>query len=411
MRDAAGGCSNDAGLADGPTKRVVTVSSRRVSDGLVMVCDVDLAVPDATRVHTVEVARNFAAEGLAVDLVARGPDPQLDGVRYLQGQGSDSQRIIRVTSLNLRVLRLLWTRRAAARRLYVRFRWSLMPAMVAGWALGYRLVTQVDDVPFGRGYQFEISPVADHVQRFATIVMGRLARGVVAVTPEIKRLLVDQFRAPADRIAVLPNGVDVDFFKPQLRADAITRLELDPELRYVVFCGHFAPWVDFDTIIAGFAKVARARPDARLLLVGGGSEQDRVQRMIQEFGIGDAVIFTGYVSDRRRVRDYVAAAVVALSANTYDARARIGVSPVKLAEYMASGRAIVATDLPGLREALADTGAGLVVRIDPDAMGDAILSLLDPARADAVGARGRKLAEEHFSWRSIVRRTVPLFGL
>ena len=44
-----------------------------MSDGLVMVCDVDLAVPDATRVHTVEVARNFAAEGLAVDLVARGP--------------------------------------------------------------------------------------------------------------------------------------------------------------------------------------------------------------------------------------------------------------------------------------------------------------------------------------------------
>jgi glycosyltransferase involved in cell wall biosynthesis len=376
-----------------------------------MVCDVDLSVPDATRVHTVEVARGFAAEGLAVDLVARGPDPEVEGVRYRQGQGSDSQRITRVASLNLGVLALLWRRRAVARRLYVRFRWSLMPVMVAGWLLGYRLVTQVDDVPYGRGYQFEISPVADYLQRFATVLMGRLARGVVAVTPEIKRLLVDQFRAPPGRIAVLPNGVDIDFFRPQPRSEALARLGLDPDLSYLVFCGHFAPWVDFDTIIGGFARVARARPDARLLLVGAGGEQERVERMVDALGVREAVIFTGYVSDRRRVRDYVAAATVALSANTYDHRARIGVSPVKLAEYMAAARAIVATELPGLRETLADTGAGLVVPIDPGAMGDAILSLLDPERADEVGARGRRLAEERFSWRSVVRRTVPLFGL
>ena len=110
----------------------MTVSSRRVSDGLVMVCDVDLAVPDATRVHTVEVARNFAAEGLAVDLVARGPDPHLEGVRYLQGQGADSQRATRVATLNAGVLRLLWSRRGLARRLYVRYRWSLMPVLIAG---------------------------------------------------------------------------------------------------------------------------------------------------------------------------------------------------------------------------------------------------------------------------------------
>ena len=174
----------------------MTVSSARVSDGLVMVCDVDLAVPDATRVHTVEVARNFAAEGLAVDLVARGPDPEVDGVRYLQGQGADSQRLTRVATLNAGVLRLLWSRRMVAKRLYVRYRCSLMPVLIAGRLLGYRVVTQVDDIPYGRGYQFEISPVADHVQRLGTTLMGRLARGVVAVTPELKRLLVEQFHAP-----------------------------------------------------------------------------------------------------------------------------------------------------------------------------------------------------------------------
>ena len=52
-----------------------------------------------------------------------------------------------------------------AKRLYVRYRWSLMPVLIVGRLLGYRVVTQVDDIPYGRGYQFEISPVADHVQR------------------------------------------------------------------------------------------------------------------------------------------------------------------------------------------------------------------------------------------------------
>ena len=389
----------------------MTVSSRRVSNGLVMVCDVDLAVPDATRVHTVEVARNFAAEGLSVDLVARGPDPEVQGVRYLQGRGADSQRATRVATLNAGVVRLLWSRRAVAKRLYVRYRWSLMPVLIAGRLLGYRVVTQVDDIPYGHGYQFEISPVADHVQRAGTTLMGRLARGVVAVTPELKRLLVDQFHAPPQRIAVLPNGVDVDFFRPEPRAEAIDRLGLDPSLRYVVFCGHFAPWVDFDTIIRGFGVVARARPDARLLLVGEGGEREQVERMLDELSIRERVIFTGYVSDRERVRDYVAASTVALSANRYDYRARIGVSPVKLAEYMAAARAIVATELPGLRETLEANGAGVVVAIDPEAMGQAILSLLEGDRADELGARGRRLAEDSFSWRSIVKRTVPLFGL
>jgi glycosyltransferase involved in cell wall biosynthesis len=382
-----------------------------VSDGLVMVCDVDLSVPDATRVHTVEVARNFAVEGLAVDLVARGPDPELAGVRYLRGHGADSQRVTRVATLNAGVLRLLWSQRSVARRLYVRYRWSLMPVLIAGRLLGYRVVAQVDDIPYGRGYQFEISPVADHVQRLGTTLMGRLVRGIVAVTPELKRLLVEQFHAPAQRIAVLPNGVDVDFFVPQPRTEAVARLGLHRSLRYVVFCGHFAPWVDFDTLIRGFAVVAGARPDTRLLLVGEGSERDRVERMIDELGIADQVILTGFVADRERVRDYVAASSVALSANRYDYRARIGVSPVKLAEYMAAARAVVATELPGLRETLESTGAGVVVPIEPEAMGRAILTLLEGDRADELGARGRRLAEGSFSWRSIVARTLPLFGL
>lgn len=376
-----------------------------------MICDVDLGEADATRVHTLEVARGFAAEGLDVDLLCRGPDPDVPGIRYAGAVGTDHQRIRRLASLNAQIVRLLWQRRNTARRLYVRHNWTILVALVLGRALGYRIVTQVDDVPYGSGYEPDISPAADYFRRGAAVIMGRLAHGIVAVTPQIKDLLVELFKVPPERVAVLPNGVDVDFFRPLPRADAVARLGLDPDLRYIVFVGHFAPWVDFDTILDGFALAARTRQDVRLILVGDGSERAQVQRRIRGLGIADRVTITGLVRDRETVRDYVAAAMVALSANRLEHRARIGVSPVKLAEYLAAGRAVVATDLPGLPDTLVQTGAGRVVPPDPAAMSAAIIDLLEGDHADQLGVKARRLAEERFAWRMIVRRTLPLFGI
>ena len=379
-----------------------------------MICDVDLEVPDATRTHTVEVARGFTAEGFHVDLVTRGSDPCLIGVRHHRTHGSETGigRVYRIIDLSLRSLVVLSTRRRHANGCYVRHKWSNIPILLTARMLRYRVVTQVDDVDcdYGRSNEPDPSFLTVHIKRLATIMMGRLAHGVVAVTPQIKGLLVDQFHVPSERIGVLPNGVDADFFRPLPRAEAIERTGLESDYRYIVFCGRFMPWVDFGTLLEAFAIVARRRTDARLILVGDGTERERIEQNIRRLRIDDAVLITGFVSDRARVRDFIGAATVTLSANLGEYRARIGVSPVKLAEYLASGRVVVATDLPGLRETLEETGAGVVVPADPLAMADAIDALLDPARADEFGAIGRRIAEEHYTWRSIVQRTIPLFG-
>lgn len=384
-----------------------------MSERLVMVCDVDLGLPDATRTHTVEVARGFADEGLEVTLVARGPDPGLAGVEYVAGAASEAGRAARLRGVNGAAVRELRAQRDGTPRCYVRHEWSQLPVLVAARGLGYRLVTQVDDVAYGPGYAgADVGPAADYVRRGVAVAMGRLAHGIVAVTSEIRGLLVEHFRVPPERIAVLPNGVDVERFTPLDRAAAVAAAGLEPDADHVVFTGRFAPWVDFETIVEGFALAARDRPRARLVLVGDGEERELVDALVARLGIADRVIRTGFVSDRERVAELVGASVVALSANRPAYRARIGVSPVKLAEYLAAGRAIVATDIPGVREAVEGSGAGIVTPVDPTAFGAAIGELLDdPARADALGAAGREAAVERYSWRSIVRRTMPLFGL
>jgi glycosyltransferase involved in cell wall biosynthesis len=383
------------------------LSSRR-DDGLVMVCDVDLDTPDGARTHTAEVARGFARAGLNVHLIARGADPGLQGVRYSGARGREWERGRRLLSVNARTVAALWRERRGARRLYARHKWTTLPATVAARLLGYRVVTEVDDVPYGRGYQGPISAHIDYFNRAVTFVMGRLSHGVVAGTAEVKALLVAQFRVPRERIGVIPIGVDVGYFADLDRAAALTRCGLQPEDRHIVFVGHFAGWVDFDTLLRAFAIVARERPDARLLLVGDGEQRAYAEETIRALGIQGAVTLTGFVRDRDAVRDLLASATVLVASHHGEHLDRIGMNATKITEYLASGRAVVAKDVARLREMIEETGAGRVAR-DSEEMAAAIEALLDPAHADAVGAVGRELAASRYSWDSTVRQTLPLF--
>jgi glycosyltransferase involved in cell wall biosynthesis len=378
--------------------------------GLVMICDVDLSVPDATRTHTIEVAAKFASEGLAVDLITRGPDPGLPGVTFHGAHSPERHKVRRTVALSARSIAVLRERRKTATRCYVRHRWSILAVLIAARLLGYRVVTQVDDVQYGRGYERDIFFLNDYGKRLTTLLMGRLAHGIVAVTSQIRDLLVDQFHVPAERIAVLPNGVDTDRIKPLERHAAIRHAGLDPSRQYLVFCGNFGPWVDFELLLESFARVVGERPDTRLLLIGDGARREPVERLIDGLSLRGAVITTGFVDDRALVANLIGAAIVALAAHRPAYMARIGASPTKLAEYFAAGRAVVARDVPGLREAIEESGAGILVPGDPQEMARAISALLDdPARADELGANGRTAAEQRYTWASIVRRTLPLF--
>ena len=376
--------------------------------GLVMLCDVDLDVPDATRTHTVEVARGFVHAGLSVALVARGRDPELAGVTYRAGDGAEHQKLRRLATINFQAAVALWRRRSAADRFYVRDNWSCLPAIVVARLLGYRIVVQVDGIPYGPSAE-DLPRALDLIKRLVAIATGRLARGQLAVTPEIKRLLIQLARVPEERVAVIPNGVDLEFFTPIPRAEAIERVGLDPNRRYLVFCGGFHPWSDFETMLAAFARVRSHRPETTLILVGDGPERAHIEATAERLEVAGDLLITGMVERRERVRDYLAAATITLLAYDADRVDRTSASPIKLTEYLAMGRAVVAVEIPGIRPLVSDSGAGLVVPGNPEALADAIVELMTDDRADRCGAAGRRLAEDRLSWGRVIERTLGLF--
>ena len=173
----------------------------------------------------------------------------------------------------------------------------------------------------------------------------RRADAVVAVTGALAEI-VAMAGVPRDRLHVMPNGVDSDLFSPQsIDVGAKARLGLE---RFIVlgFTGFVRDWNGLDVVLEYLT-----RPEGRgscLLVVGDGPARPRLEAIARSLQVVDRVRFTGLVG-RSQVPSLVSAFDVALqpAANPY-------ASPLKLFEYMALGRAIVAPDQANIREILAD---------------------------------------------------------
>jgi glycosyltransferase involved in cell wall biosynthesis len=385
----------------------VTRSPRHV----LMIADIDLALPDARRVHVTEIARGLVAAGCRVELVSRGPDPRIEGVRYVAAAGSQTGKLGRIARVNAVALSRVLARSRDARSLYVRYDWGVALPILAGRALGYRVVLEVNaltSVDVAQGRLGPVRKAAETVKRAAVIAAWRSAYRLLPVTERLRERLVDDFGAPPERVEIIANGADTELFAPRDRADAVREVGLDPAGEHVVFIGLLAWWNDFETVVDAFALVVAERPRAVLVFVGDGDERGLIEERVRRHGIAGSVRMVGFVEDRARVAAYVAAARVCLSPGS--ARLAIG-RPMKLAEYLAAGRPVVGSAIPGIDDMLAETGGGVAVAPhDPAAMAAALCELLaDPAAADAMAAASRPLILERYSWRAIASRIAAIF--
>jgi glycosyltransferase involved in cell wall biosynthesis len=384
----------------------------RRAENVLMAADIDLGYPDARRLHVTEIARGLQAAGCDVELVSRGPDPGIAGVRYRAAASSHSGRLRRLAGVNAWAIARAAARRRDARSLYVRYDWGLLPTIVAGRALGYRVVLEVNaltSVGSERGAPPGFIPAArERLKRVAVSAAWRSSHRLLPVSERLRDTLVDVFGVPAERVEIVTNGADTELFAPRDRAAALAELGLDPADELVLFVGLLAWWNDFPTVIEAFAEIVSRRPRALLVFVGDGDERAAIERLVRAHRISERVRFAGFVSDRSRVATYVAAARVCLSPGS--SALAIG-RPMKLAEYLAAGRAVVGSAIPGISELMAETGGGIAVPPhDPSAMAAAVCDLLDdPVAADALGLAARAAIVENYSWRAIASRLAAIF--
>jgi glycosyltransferase involved in cell wall biosynthesis len=230
-------------------------------------------------------------------------------------------------------------------------------------------------------------------------VARRIPR-LVTVSESSKRDITAQMGVPADRLHIVPVGVDPTIFRPLPQVARVPG-------RLMTTASADVPMKGLAPLLEALAKVRTERPDAHLVVIGRPKERSRIPALIDRLGLADAVEFVSGVTTERIVELY-AETEIACVPSLYE-----GFS-LPAVEAMACGVPLVATTGGAVPEVVGrDNETGLLVPPgDPSALAAAILrGLGDPELRARIGAAGRERALTRFTWRETAIGTVEQWRL
>jgi glycosyltransferase involved in cell wall biosynthesis len=251
------------------------------------------------------------------------------------------------------------------------------------------------------------------IQRYFAELMTRQcfeqASKIVVVSEAVGKRLQTYWQVPADRIVAVPLGADLELFDPAIEYPQVrSELGLD-DGPIVMFTGSFQPWHGVDNLIQAFSRVILKVPRAKLVLVGDGRTRADLEAQAKEAGLADKVIFTGSVP-YQKVPALLSIAEVAVAPYP-ELPTELWFSPLKLFEYMAAAKAIVASDVGQIAEVLEDGYSGLLVEPgNVEALSQALIRLLKNTELRlSLGKSARKETLEKHSWQSHAERLEEIY--
>ncbi len=287
----------------------------------------------------------------------------------------------------------LATRRAMAARLrelrpdlLLTYNWGAIETVAAARQIGLRAVVHHEE-GFG--------PEEVTRRLFRRNLLRRwLLRGVaaVAVPSEVLRGIARaEWRVAADRLHCLPNGVDLERFRPAAAA---------PARAVVGTVGGLRAEKDHATLLRAIALLPAPRPVLRI--VGDGPLGGELRRLAVDLGLERDLELPGATADPAAA--YRSFTVFALSSRTEQ-------MPLSLLEAMATGLPVVTTDVGDCRRMLPEAcRGGVVPPLDPPALAGALAALLaDPARRRREGQQNRAHCGEHFAAARCLERWIGLY--
>ena len=225
--------------------------------------------------------------------------------------------------------------------------------------------------------------------RVVIVICPSLEDAVKAIEPGARTVLIENAPGSADDVAT-----------PAQAAVVRRSLGVEDAAPIVLYTGTFEAYQGLDLLFDAMAIVRRTRPDARLVLAGGRHDQvTRAREQARAAGIDEVSHFAGE-RPAAEIPAYLLAADVLVSP-----RSRGTNTPLKIYQYLRSGKPTVATRLLTHTQVLSDETA-ILTEATPQAFAEGILdALTDHVRAAAVGRRARELAETKYSYEAYLERT------
>ncbi len=310
-----------------------------------------------------------------------------------------SVRVVRPPTIRLpglaRIISLVTFYREIARIVRV-FRPDLIVDYAISTGASALAIARSQRIPFVMHVIDALHTLAPHrwiwpLARMVEVLLLRSADATIYIHEDLRDYGVSLGAHPR-KASTVRTGVDLERFRPGRDASELRRKwSIAPDDVLLVFMGWLYHFSGVDTIMRMLPETPTT---LKMLVVGSGEAEGRFQALRESLGLHDRVVFTGR-QDYKSIPDFIAAADVCLMCSDLNPITR-NIVPIKTFEYLACGRPVLASELPGVMREV-PPGNGIIYAQKDDLL-PALQHLLEPTVREREGRKARAFAQKHCDW-------------
>lgn len=357
--------------------------------------------------------------GIEVNVLTSAQQPGTPSDEVLEGIQYFRTRCPHLMSSPIRELQLMWVLARRLSAVIEQFRPDIvhahspvlvgLPAYLIARQRRLRFVYEIRDLwenaSVDRG-KFAAGSIPYRAAQGLETWLLRRADAIVTIGETLRDELQ---RRTGRNIAVTPNGVDPDFFQP-LEPDPEWLRQWNPDGRQVIaYVGAFQPYEGLDVLVKAMRLIVAQQDRVHLLIVGDGPERPDLEMFVEEEELQTHVTFTGRLP-HNRVKEIYAVADLLVYPRIATLTTQL-TTPLKPLEALSMRKAVLASDLPAIRELISDQATGMLFEPgNAEDLAEKALKLLsDPALRIRLGGEGRVRILQERRWDLSVARYEPIY--
>jgi len=252
-------------------------------------------------------------------------------------------------------------------------------------------------VVWGRGSDVYLS------RKFEKLILKPVVKNadaVIALTEQMKGKIEEYYKRDA---FVIPNGINLGEFDNLSKENLRIELRIGQDEKVIIYIGRLYPVKGVEYLIKAMNLIKNKEPNTKLILIGDGSEKEKLREMVKKLNLDDCVIFLPQVSNQNIPKYTVASDVFVLPSLSEG-------FPLTILEAMASGLPIVTTRICGLPEIIKEGENGFLVEpANPEQLAEKILFILENDESRAKISANNKESVKQYSWENIIDKLEKIY--
>jgi len=232
------------------------------------------------------------------------------------------------------------------------------------------------------------------------------AKKVFAVSNYTKKLLMRK-GVNENKIVVIPNGTDLERFNPGIDfSDILKKYDVLQDKKIIFSVSRLVERKNFGAIIESMPEILEKVPNTVYLIGGAGPMRENWEKMAEEKGLRDKVLFVGYISDDELPKYYAMCDIFIMPSMELEGRGEVEGFGIAFLEANACSKPVVGGRSGGIEDAIINGKTGILVNPNSkEEIKEAILKLLkNPSLAKSMGKKGRERIESELNWPNITEK-------